>query len=365
MKKKILQIITLPDCGGAQTHLIEIVTGFKDEYELAVAVGKEGFLTDELKKYGIPFYIIPSLIRSISPIQDLKATVELSSLIKKIQPALIHCHSSKAGIIGRIAGLINKVPSIYTAHGWAFHPKVKFIQRTIALISEIFCSFLSKKIICVSEYDCQLALSTNWFAKNKLITIHNGIRDLPPESKNFTNLNPKVLMVCRFAEPKRPELLIKAFSQIKNSNAKLWLIGEGPQLPAAKELVENLQLGNQVEFLGELYSLESYYREATVFCLISDREGLPISVIEALRARLPIIASKVGGLPELISENENGFLIEENNAVANLTEKLELVLSDAKLQEKFSSKSRQIFEENFTKEAMIFKLQKLYQSILN
>ena len=362
---KILQVITLAECGGAQMHLLELLEGLKPEFEFLVLLGSEGFLSEKLKELKIPFEICPNLIRKISPLHDLKALFEIIKVIQKYQPNLIHCHSSKAGILGRMAAFFCQIPSIFTAHGWAFHPEISFLARNMALISEVFCSWLCQKIICVSQFDHQLALETKFIARNKLITIRNGIQNKPINKISKQKNQIDILMISRFAKPKRPDLLITAFKNIlpkTNKQIGLLLAGDGPERAKNEALVEKYKLQNNIKFLGEVVPADKVLQSADIFALISDREGLPISLLEAMRAELPLIASDVGGIKEIIQENTNGYLI---HSLAKLEEKLLDLIEDENKRKIFGQNSRKYFLEQFKAEIMLKKIKNIYYEFSN
>ena len=119
--KKVCYVITLPDLGGAQSHVYEIMAGMKQfGYEAVLLVGKRGWLTEKADELGIKTYVIGSMVREISPMQDLRAVYDIRSILLKEKPSLVHCHSSKAGIVGRIAARLCNIPNVFTADGWAF-----------------------------------------------------------------------------------------------------------------------------------------------------------------------------------------------------------------------------------------------------
>ncbi len=371
---KILQIITLADCGGAQIHLLELIKGLQNKLDFEVIVGEKGFLTDRLDELKIKYYIVNSLQRELSLKQDYLAFQEIKNLIKTLKPDLIHCHSSKAGIIGRCVAFICKIPAVFTAHGWAFHPKVNLKSRLIALLAECLAGLISQKIICVSDFDYELALKTKLFPKTKLTTIHNGLAELDLNSyKNYefsfsepeNNKSVKILMAARFAEPKRQDLLILAFSELikkTNQNIILLLAGEGSQKSACKELAKSLNLSSHIHFLGEIYPIEPLIEKADIFCLISEREGLPISLLEAARQSKPLIASAVGGIPEIIENQINGFLI-NNNSLSELQNALLNSLNN-NLLIKMGHESRKIFDHKFTLKIMLKAVSQVYEQLI-
>jgi hypothetical protein len=159
-KPTLLYIITKSDIGGAQGNVFDLVKAFQSNYDVHLAVGVLGPLTDDASRLGIPIHVVDGLTRNIKVFGDITCIRNLVSLLKKIQPSVIHAHSSKAGVIARIAGRICKVPTVFTAHGWGFSPGTPKLRRIVALIAEKLLASISSRIICVSESDRQLAL--NW-----------------------------------------------------------------------------------------------------------------------------------------------------------------------------------------------------------
>src|SRR3981081_4568790 len=117
---KLLYLITLAERGGAQVHVADLLRGFSPLYDIALGVGEEGYLCDVAQSLNIPTYRIPNLVHPIQGIKDLRAAGEMIQLIRRVKPDLIHAHTSKAGLIARLAGFVTGVPVIFTAHTWSF-----------------------------------------------------------------------------------------------------------------------------------------------------------------------------------------------------------------------------------------------------
>lgn len=157
--KKIAYLITLPDLGGAQSHVYEVIRNIgKYGYLPMLITGAEGWLTEQVKAEGITYYIVPDLVRPIAPLHDYKAVRAVKKILQQERPELVHCHSSKAGIIGRLAAHYCKIPVIFTAHGWAFTDGVNPVKRRLYAGIENMAAYWTDKIICVSEYDRNLGI---------------------------------------------------------------------------------------------------------------------------------------------------------------------------------------------------------------
>lgn len=375
---KILYVITLPHIGGAQTHLLEVVQAMKRiGYAVHIAVGQSGWLTEQLAKENFCYTIVSELVREISPCRDFQAVKRIRKIIQQERPDIVHCHSSKAGIVGRIAAWRENVPSVFTAHGWAFTEGVSLVKRLIYSCVEHCMLQITDKVICVSEYDKQLA--ERWFLhkSSKLITIHNGIADLKKlkygesfDTHLYTSkeqyTNPlHLVMVGRFSPPKKHLSLIRAVEQINRSygnSVRLSLIGDGELMPQIKQYVDERNLQESVCFLGRRTDVDVILGQHDVFCLISNYEGLPISIIEAMRAGLPIVASDVGGVNELVQNGDNGFLIERKNLL-QLEDVLKELIEQKLLLKKMGKRSRQQYEEKFTADLMVKKIEKIYGEV--
>ncbi|WJP98486.1 glycosyltransferase family 4 protein [Macrococcus bovicus] len=360
---KILYGITKSDIGGAQTHLIQIINHYSLKHDVAVMVGSHGPLVEMLAK-NVKVFIIPSLIGSINIKQDIKTIYKMKKIINEFQPDLIHLHSSKAGTLGRIAAKLSKRKShkvIFTAHGWAYTEGVDRKKRVLyKLIEKQMCK-LSDRIICVSDYDKELAI-LNGFESSKLVTIHNSVRaDRPNITNKNRSLNEvRFVMVARFNHPKNQEAVIRALNILqKNTNKKysLTFIGDGNKLYECKKLVNKLDVKN-VEFTGAIKNVNHILNQYDVFILISKYEGLPISIIEAMEKGLAVIASDVGGISELI-DNRNGILIDKNNDINAISQAMSKMLN-RKIIENLGLNSKKKYMELFNEEIMFKKLDQVY-----
>lgn len=366
---KILYIITKSELGGAQMHLLEVVRYMHNAgHSVLVVAGTDGWLMHELAAIGIKCTVLPTLVREISPIKDVKTMRFLCNIVEAEQPNIIHCHSSKAGIVGRIAGFVKHVPTIFTAHGWAFTGGVSTSKRIFYALIEYLMLAITNRVICVSEYDCNLA--AKWFLHRyaKIVTVHNGIADkkCKMHAGNDVDACLKMVSVARFSQQKNNIGLIKAVEQLNTQyprKLQLNLVGDGPLLAECQEYVSNHNLGETVHFLGSRTDVENILLQNDIFCLISNYEGLPISIIEAMRAGLPIIASDVGGVNELVQDGVNGCLIPRGN-VSELVDKLEYVLKHREIIESMGEASRKIYEQEYTADRMNKKILAVYDGIL-
>ncbi|MGI5912557.1 MAG: glycosyltransferase family 4 protein [Syntrophomonadaceae bacterium] len=362
-KPKVLQIITLGILGGAQTHLLDIVHNLKPDFDFHVAIGEPGYLAESLRKEEVAVHIIPSLQRDIAFINDFKAYREIYRLIRSIQPDLVSTHSSKAGFLGRRAAYKLGIPAVFTAHGWAFTDGVDNKRQKLYLRLEKMAARWCNRIICVSEYDRQLALKYRVTSDDKLVTIHNGIPTLASHKSKPENHPLIITMVARFSEQKDHILLLNAVKDIDIKNIKVQLIGDGTLLPNMKSLAKSLRISDRVQFLGNRRDVPELLNQSDIFVLTSKWEGFPISILEAMRAGLPVICSDVGGCREAVEDGENGFLVPRGDGVM-LANRLKQLIEDKDLRYKMGQKGLLSFEKYFTVEKMAEKNERIYREII-
>ena len=364
---KIVQVITRMDTiGGAQVHVRDLSNRLVAEgSEVSIITGERLDSSLEIDQK-IAYFQSLSLKRAVHPYYDVRAIFEVRQLLKKTQPDLVATHSSKAGLIGRIAARSLGIPTVFTAHGWAFTEGISSKKRKAYITIEKVLGKITDHVITVSNYDRQLAISNSVFPSHKIKTVHNGVlplkKTLPTE--NVANAFIDILMVARFDVPKKQMDLIQACEKIKNLPWQLSFVGEGTNLTAAKHYVEIHHLRERVRFYGAMKSIESPLSDSQIFVLLSDYEGLPLSILEAMQAGLPIIASDVGGVKEAVIDEENGFLIPKQNQEI-LIERLTELLTDASLREEMGKRSKELFHEQFTFEKMYVQTKRVYQNVVD
>jgi len=371
---KIFYLITKSETGGAQTHIYQLSKHLiSNGHQVAMMSypggwQKGGWLEKEIVNMGGTFYPNNFLSNDINPIKDWLAIIKIKKAIKDFNPDLISCHSSKAGFLGRIA-IRNKIPTVFTAHGWGFTQGTSWERRFLVpleMIASCFCS----KIICVSENDNQLAIKHKIAPAQKIITIHNGVEigeDFVFNYNKFKILPIKIVFVGRFAIPKDQLMFLKAFLQLPfNVKQKVAVIfvGDGPERSKAESFIKQNSLDKQIQITGDIPRSKVFeiLADSNIFVLISGWEGFPRTILEAMSFGLPIISSDVGGAKEAVGE-KNGFLIKPDD-ITTLTKRLEQLILNPDLMIQMGQYSRQRAEEEFSLERMIEKTVALYQEIL-
>ncbi|WJQ81143.1 glycosyltransferase family 4 protein [Brevibacillus brevis] len=364
---KIAQLITRADSiGGAQIHVLDQSKSLLEiGHDVTVLVGGDGPFIDLLTKNQIRYQILPNLKRSIHPYYDGIALMEIVRALKAIQPDLLATHSSKAGLLGRFAGKIMSIPTVFTAHGWAFTDGVPPLQRRIYTLVERVTAPLAQKIITVSEYDKNIALKNKVASTDKLVTVYNGVPDSDIAlMANQKTECPKIIMVARFESPKDQITLLENLAFLRQLNWTVDLIGDGPLKSKAEEVVRNLNLTDRVRFWGARHDVATILAQAQIFVLISNYEGFPLSILEAMRAGLPVIASDVGGVSESVIEGVTGYLIPRGDSV-KLQQKLHKLIDSFELRNDLGSNGRERYEKYFTVPQMVDKTMQVYKTAIS
>ncbi len=364
-KPVLVYVITKAELGGAQGHVHDLIKSLHNDYQIHLIIGSLGWLTDKCDDLGVTVHHLPSLTRSINFIKDVLAVKELVQIIEKIQPELIHAHSGKPGIIARLAGKICNVPVIFTAHGWGFDPNAPKKIRYIALAAEKILAKFATKIICVSESDRQLAINLGVVEANRVVTIHNGIdggADLPVASSESGST--QLIMVARFNKQQKDQTtLMKAIQQI-DRDINVLFVGTGADLEEAKNTAKELGILSKVSFLGDRLDVPQLLAQSQIFVLSTHYEGLPISILEAMRAGLPIIATNVNGIPEQVVDGKTGLLVERQD-VNGLAKAINTLIDNPLLCQKMGQEGIEKLHREFTIDEMIASTTALYQSVMS
>ena len=364
---KIVYIVTRADpIGGAQVHVRDLALALlKRGHEPVVVTSGEGPYAEGLRAAGIETIILDSLVMAINPVQDTRAIWQVRRVLNRLQPDLVSTHSSKAGIVGRLAARSVGIPVVFTAHGWAYTTGVPAPKATIYGWLERLAAPLAHKIITVSDFDRELAISRRVAQADKLVTIHNGMPDVPLEQRADPSRSPaRLAMIARFEPQKDHITLLQALAGLKHEAWQLDLIGDGPLLPQARELSGRLGLDDRVQFWGQRMDVAARLAESQVALLITKWEGFPRSILEAMRAGLPVIASAVGGVAESVRDGDNGFTVPRGD-VGALQERLLQLLGNPDLRCRMGRSARERYEHEFMLARTVSRTLSVYQEILS
>lgn len=341
---KILQIITLCELGGAQSVVVNLANKLSEEHEVIVAAGEGDGKMFTLLNSEVKQERLPHLKRALSPKNDFLTIFDMRKLYQKYKPDIIHLHSSKAGMLGRMAFPSKKV--VYTVHGF---DSIRLAHRKFLPI-EKWMQYACRAIVGVSKYDDTNLRSEN--IRKNVSCIYNGIYQ--PEVKTKLNLNlpsqykKAVLCIARMAAPKRSDLFMSVATLLPDY-AFVW-IGNQHQVDEHPK---------NVFFMGNIPNAGAYCSIADLFMLPSNYEGLPMVILEAMSFGKPVVASNVGGISEIVENDKNGYTVEND---ANLfAEKIKYIFSNVDIYEKFSKNALERFNRDLTVDKMVDLYLKIYK----
>ncbi len=339
-KIKVLFVITKSNFGGAQKYVFDLATSLpKNTFEVVVVLGGAGPLTSKLTEQGVRIITLASLERNINPLKDFKSFIEFWKIFRTEKPDVVHLNSAKASGLGALAGRLASVPKIiFTAHGWAFNEERSFPSRIVIKFLSWITILLSHKTIAVS--DAVKNNTKNWpFIDKKVVVIKNGIKEpvfLSRErarveliKQTGQEIHNDAFIIGTIAELHKNKGLsyaVLAFSEIAQKNPPLYyfILGDGEEGPALQKLINQHQLENRVFLLGFVDNAAVFLPTFDMFLLPSITEGLALVLLEAGLASLPVIATNVGGIPEIIEHDKTGILVHarDPNEMASAVQKL-------------------------------------------
>lgn len=377
-KKKILFVITKSNWGGAQHYVYELATHLsKEQYEVVVVCGGRGELTKLLRKAGIRTISVPYLERDITIFAELKVFSELIKIYRAEMPDIVHLNSSKIGGVGSLAGRIVRIQKIiFTAHGWAFNEDRSGLSKLIIRFISWLTIILSHRVITVSYNDAEQVLSLPFISAKKIHKIHTGIQMTEVGTKDtarssIIRLSGKVTVpenttwigtVAELHKNKGLRYAIEACSHLNNTGHNFFfvIIGEGEERSSLEQLIREKGLYQRVMLVGHVENAAFYLKAFDVFILPSVKEGLPYVILEAGLAKLPTIASNVGGIPEIIEHKKNGYLITPKNS-SQIEEMLEKLMHDREERERLGENLHEKIRTLFTLEHMVTETKKVYE----
>ncbi|MBP9119241.1 MAG: glycosyltransferase family 4 protein [Ignavibacterium sp.] len=369
-KTKVLECIRQGQIGGGESHLLDIIAHIdKEKYNPIVLSFSDGPMIDALNQMKIENYVIPSK-RAF----DFSVFTRVRKLLIDLNVSIIHVHGTRANSnIVRVAKSL-QIPLVYTIHGWSFHPDQNFFKRKLRILGEKYLTSKSDFNISVSE--------SNKLTGQKLIkgfnseVINNGINQFKfnPQRK-FLDIRKEqglsvddiiVLFLARFTGHKQPLILIEAFSKAVQKNKKLHLlmVGEGDQKVEGIKLVDKLKIKEKVTFLPFRTDVPDILSASDIYVLPSLWEGLPIGLLEAMAMGKAVIGSNVDGTCEIIDNSINGFLIDKENLVKGVEEKIALLGSSKKLREDLGKNAIKTISTKYDATEMTRKIEKVYTKLI-
>lgn len=362
---KIVFIITKGDnIGGAQIYVLELAKQFKRKgYFVEFIVGTTGYLTQELQIQNIKFTHIGELSNTFNPLTNFISIIKIAVCLKKVKPNLVSLNSSKAGLIGRIACFFAKTPTVFTVHGWSFTDGINSKKQIIFSFFERLVKNLCSAWIVVSKFDYTLGTKYGTCRPNDTYIIHNGV-----EVNNVENIRDKTLtnelsivVTARHDKQKDYLTIFTALQQV--TNVKVYLLGDGPMLGHNKILAKKLNVLDKLIFVGFTSNVQDYLSKADIFLLITNWEGFPISILEAMNNKLPVIATNICGISEAVLDGVTGFLVTPKSADL-LAAKINLLVNDFDLRQKMGHAGYLFLKNNFSSETTFKKTEVIFKKYM-
>lgn len=367
--KKVLIISTNADEAGAPRHVEIIVNTLLNDFNFKIVFGEHGPVSDRLLHLGIPVTVVPELRSKISLVNDSIAIFKISKIVKSFNPSIIHCHSTKAGLIGRVVSIFHRKRVLYTVHGWGWRGLNFLSGLIIVTIEAVFPRITNSYNLYVSNDTALSAKKHLHLNDNHGTVLYNGVPDLlssninsiPFSSERKDEISITILMAARVSSAKDYFTLFSAFDRLPK-NFKLVVCGAGTESQNFKNFAASICKLKflDISFIGQTNSIIHLMKTCDIFSLISNFEALPLSIIEAMSCSLPVIATNVGGVSELVIHNETGLLVEKNDIVSLESSFLRLI--DSNLRFRYGKSARIRYEEKFRVDIMTSEISKLYNA---
>ncbi len=385
--RHIVYVITQGSWGGAQRYVFDLAVYFSSQpgYRVSVVCGARhrGELVHRLMEYGIPVFTLNHLRRSLNPFENLLFSLELKKLLQKLAPNLVHFNSTNAGIFGPYGVYLynrrafSRARCVYTAHGFPFN-EPGIWKKLIYIPLEFAARFFRDAIICVSDFDRASALKYHIANRGALKTIHNGIDSdsktlldkAEARRKLGLDLPPNAILVgtiSHFYANKGLRYLVGAaalvFKQNPGFNLYFAIFGGGPEEKLLTRLITEARLADRFFIRPYVSEASKHLRAFDIIAMPSLKEGLPYFLLEAGIAGRAVVASRVGGIPEIISNHENGLLVPPKNPAALALEIIKLTNNTTTRQDLGHALWQRI-EQSFSLKEMYQRTQTLYFRLL-
>ncbi len=376
---KILYVITKSNWGGAQKHLYDLAVGMKEKgHTVVVVLGGDGPLRTELEDAGIKTHSLVKLGRDISLSKDSASFWDIYAAVKRERPDVIHLHSPKAAGLGALASRLLRVKKIiYTVHGWTFNEDRSIWQKSLIAFFSWITMLLCHKTILLSEREYKQALNFPKI-KDRLVMILPGMKQPVFMSidgaRQFLakmcaielgELNKKITIgtIAELHANKGLDYLIKAIEQVSKEypNILCIIFGDGEEKERLATIIKVAKLENNVKLLGFVNNASHYLKSLNIFILPSIKEGLPYALLEAGFASLPVIATTVGGVPEIVEDMKSGVLVQPKNS-RELAHSISFMIEHPQMRRQYGAALREAVIQKFSLERMATEVEKVYSN---
>ena len=383
---KILRVIARLNMGGPALHVAYLTAGLRERgYDTTLVAGTlargEDSMAFVAEGLNVDVVSIPELGREISPVRDLAATLRLAALIRRERPQILHTHTAKAGTVGRVAALLagRRRPPIvvHTFHGHVLYGYFGPLRSRFFRWLERWLARHTTVLVAVSPQVRDDLVALGVAPPEKFVVVRLGIElgervgggmDGRAETRRYLGIPPDrfaVGWVGRMTAVKRTDDVLDGFKRLleRGVGATLCLVGDGPDRPALERRAHELGIMRETLFLGYQEDVGPLYAAFDALVLPSGNEGTPVSVIEALAAGTPVVATRVGGVPDVVRDGEDGFLVEPG-ASDELSERLARLAGDPDLRKRFGEAGRARVLPRYAVARLVDDVDRLYRSLL-
>jgi glycosyltransferase involved in cell wall biosynthesis len=384
---RILRVIARLNMGGPALHVAYLTAGLRERgYDTTLVAGSlargEDSMAYVADARGVEIVRIDELGREISPLRDLVATVRLARLIRRERPDILHTHTAKAGTVGRAAAVLagRRGPPIvvHTFHGHVLRGYFGPVRTRFFRLLERWLARRTTALIAVSPQVRDDLVALGVAPAERFVVIRLGIeldervageRNGRAESRRYLGIEPErfaVGWIGRMTAVKRTDDILVAFKRLRDEgvDAVLCLVGDGPDRPHLERRAHELGVIRDTLFLGYQEDVAPFYAAFDALVLPSSNEGTPVSAIEALAAGRPVVATRVGGVPDVVQEAADGFLVEPG-ATDELADRLAELARDPELRERMGRAGRERVLPRYAVGRLVDDVDRLYRSLLS
>jgi glycosyltransferase involved in cell wall biosynthesis len=384
---KIVRVIARLNMGGPALHVAYLTEGLtRRGYDTTLVAGSlargEDSMAFVANARGVEVVQIDELGREISPLRDLMATIRLARLIRKERPQILHTHTAKAGTVGRVAARLagsRKPPIVvHTFHGHVLRGYFGPVRTLLFRLLERWLAAGTTALIAVSPQVRDDLVSLGVAPRERFVVIRLGIEldervapeeDGRGESRRYLGIPGDrfaVGWIGRMTAVKRTDDVLIAFKSLRDSgvDAVLCMVGDGPDRLPLEQRAQELGVARDTVFLGYQEDVAPFYAAFDVLVLPSGNEGTPVTVIEALAAERPVVATRVGGVPDVVRDGEDGFLVEAG-ATEDLADRLGRLARDPALRARMGKKGRERVLPRYAVKRLVDDVDELYRSLLS
>lgn len=364
-ERKLIVHVVRPSEGGIKSHLLTLLSGLpSDRFETVLIGPSNCSLYTEAERHGIEVLAL-DLRGELDLVKDILALINLRQIVKRLKPSVLHLHGAKAGLVGRLAVARMKRPRVVvTFHSFVLDERVGLLKRCLVRWAEKSLLRFTDRIIAVSNALKRELVVSLGLPSEKIEVVPNGVIFSALKKQKRSGF--RVGTVSRLAPQKGLECFINACAMVLRSipSAEFVIVGDGPLRHKLEELAIGLGIKHKVEFLGFRTDVLELMAGWDVFVLPSIHEAFGITLVEAMSQGVPVVATRVGGIPEIVDGSVTGLLAEPGDAV-DLGKKIIMVLENHELAGKLGKSGAEFVKSRFAAERMIERTSELYSDILD